>query len=340
MPEDELTEISDSFDQMLRSGLMAAALITEQAARRGGERSAAAAQATEHRAAAEQDRAAAELDRMRAELRHVQQDSWWEHADPARMARLWEQADRHSAEHPDFAAARDRMREQMQARYGIDPTSVRPDGRNLDGALQAVIGDERAANPRPVPAKQHGSIQYDSSEKLHAGRVHPRIGEALPERKDAIRGRLENDLPITMGQRPEFSAGLKHGYRAHLYGTDSDLDDCLERLWPDIAAGYTPAAITADGNARPGRLQVGTDATGTGVFEAKRLVAGKLANGPWSIHQEYLAGGVDAARTREADLRGYARRVAGQDPDIDAPSGSSGPTSPRPDPPNSRPSRP
>jgi hypothetical protein len=136
--------MDEEINALFRTAITVAALLAEQIARRVQEQARQAEALAEQQRAEYQARIDAERAAMRAQLQPVLDDNWWRRVTPERIGTAYESA-RGWAEHDDLArAVADRIRDEVQQRYGIgidalarDATVVRTDleiaaTRNLD----------------------------------------------------------------------------------------------------------------------------------------------------------------------------------------------------------------
>lgn len=183
MSDDELTEIHDGFEQTLRTMLMAASKVRERVA----ERRAEAAQQQQRHASQAEDAATrgytVHQSALAAELAPVHRDDWWQQASPTRIARLWELSDRFADGHPEAAAARNQLREQMQHRYNIDPERVRADNRDLTTAIRALADDDKQAARESA---HRTSSEHPSAEDTQAVRETAHTTPDAPSSEDSI----------------------------------------------------------------------------------------------------------------------------------------------------------
>lgn len=148
---DEPDRIDEALVGTLRVGLTVAGQLGERAlrAREQGARDTQARSEQETRvpqARLDSERAAA-----RAALAPIARDEWWQHAQPEQIAQAWETAAAWRTLDPDARHAGDRIRDELQRRYGIDTHDLRADPAAVRAALEQAertrgqSDDERAA---------------------------------------------------------------------------------------------------------------------------------------------------------------------------------------------------
>ena len=134
--------ISEVFDDALRFGLTAAGRIAEIRIRQREQQLRDAQARSEHaerqlRARLDGERAAA-----RAELSPIYHEQWWEHAQPAQIARAWQTANQWRELDPDARRAAEHIRGQLRDRYDINVDQL------ADASLQADAEPRRAQAAR------------------------------------------------------------------------------------------------------------------------------------------------------------------------------------------------
>jgi hypothetical protein len=185
----EADGMDDAIDGAMRTGLMVAGRIGEQLARMREEDQRNMAAAEEHRARQLQERFDVQRAAARAQLAPATRDDWWDKATPAMIERVHETATAWKAYDPEAALASERIREQVQARYGIDVNNTGADDGSVSAGLaraqQARLGENErtkasgarndeavagvavaGANRQDVAAqKAQAEPAYDSSER-------------------------------------------------------------------------------------------------------------------------------------------------------------------------------
>jgi hypothetical protein len=131
----EADGMEDAVDGAMRTGLMVAARIGEQLARMREEEQRNIAAAEAHRARQLQERFDAQRAAARAQLAPVARDDWWNKATPDMIENVQETATAWKAYDPEAAQAAVTIREQVQARYGIDVNNTGADEASVSAAL-------------------------------------------------------------------------------------------------------------------------------------------------------------------------------------------------------------
>jgi hypothetical protein len=131
----EADGMDDAVDGAMRTGLMVASRVGEQLARMREEEQRTIAAAEERRARQLQERVDAQRAAARAQLAPVAREDWWDKATPEMIERVHETATAWKAYDPEAAQASERIREQVQARYGIDVNNTGADEGSVSEAL-------------------------------------------------------------------------------------------------------------------------------------------------------------------------------------------------------------
>jgi colicin import membrane protein len=163
MSEDD--GMDDAVDGAMRTGLMVASRIGEQLARMREEEQRAIATAEEHRARQLQERFDAQCATARAQLAPVGREDWWDKATPEMIERVHETATAWKAYDPEAARAAEKIREQVQARYGIDVNNTGADEASVSEALT------RAQHARLEAENERTKVSAARSGEAVAGAV-------------------------------------------------------------------------------------------------------------------------------------------------------------------------
>ena len=87
-----------------------------------------------------------------AALDPVRQNGWWDRASPAHVADAWQTAHAWRAHDPRADAAAQRIREQVQRRYGVDVDQLQADRTTVTGAVAERAPNEAQAQETPACA--------------------------------------------------------------------------------------------------------------------------------------------------------------------------------------------
>jgi colicin import membrane protein len=186
----EADGMDEAVDSAMRTGLMVASRIGEQLARMREEEQRNIAAAEEQRARQLQERFDAQRAAARAQLAPTARDDWWDKVTPEMIERAHETATAWKAFDPEAAQASEHIRDQVQARYGIDLNNTGADEASVSAALtraqqarseaetertkaSAARSDEIVAGATVAGAnrqdsaarKAQGEPAYDSSER-------------------------------------------------------------------------------------------------------------------------------------------------------------------------------
>jgi hypothetical protein len=113
-------EIGQDLERTLRTAITAAAQLLEQLFRRQRDKARAVAQANRERAAELEREMVAQREVARATYSRVNDERWWQSAEPAEVAQVWATAEAWREFDARAGAVADHLREQIQARWGID----------------------------------------------------------------------------------------------------------------------------------------------------------------------------------------------------------------------------
>jgi hypothetical protein len=146
---EESDGIEEAIEGQLRVVVTAAGQVAERMVRmreedrrRAASRHAAQARELESRFDA-QRRAA------RAELASVHQPDWWDRAGPGEIGHAWQVARAWASEDPEAVRAEQRIRAELQGRYGVDVDATGPDAATMRAALdQARLDRDQAGQER------------------------------------------------------------------------------------------------------------------------------------------------------------------------------------------------
>ncbi len=170
--------VEEAFDGGLRTGLAVASRLAEQAGRIREESARRAEAGSMQQAREYQARFDAERLVARAELAPVHEASWWDRAGAKDISRAYETATVWSSNDEDARRASDRLREEVQARYGIDVANPGGDPATVRDALARAEADRRHAD---VERNRAAEEQAEAHRLLeHADRV-----DAQAEREHA-----------------------------------------------------------------------------------------------------------------------------------------------------------
>lgn len=237
----EADGIDDAVEGAMRTGLMVAGRIGEQLARMREEEERNFAAAEEHRARQLQERFDAQRAAARAQLAPVTRGDWWDKATPEMIERAHQTAAAWKGYDSEAAQAAEQIRDQVQARYGIDVNNTGADEASVAEALtraqqarseaetertkasaartdETVTGAAVAAANREDRAAQTAQAEpaYDSAERRQ------QLAESLEGKADreAVNSRLLADkhqgTPATaaVAQKPSLAKTSKTARQA------------------------------------------------------------------------------------------------------------------------------
>ena len=149
---DEPDGVDDAIRDRMRVALTVAARGAE-ALSRAAERAARDRQAsTEQQARGLRQQFDAQRTAAVAALDPVRQDGWWDRASPAHVADAWQTAHAWRAHDPRADAAAQRIRDQVQRRYGVDVDQLQADRTAVVGAVAQRSDSRSQAQEAPSRA--------------------------------------------------------------------------------------------------------------------------------------------------------------------------------------------
>lgn len=207
--------IEEAFDGALRTSIAVASRVAErlmrmreEAARRA--EAASVQQAREYQARLEAERAVA-----RAELAPVHEASWWDRAGTEDIARAYETATVWSVDDEEARRAGDRIREEMQARYGVDVGSPGADPTAVRDALAMADGERDLASAERTRAVEE---QAEAQQLLERAE---RVDERAEQEHREVIPTLEADELCESAAREWDSSERREAHAAELEGKAS-----------------------------------------------------------------------------------------------------------------------
>lgn len=164
--------IEEAFEGALRTSLAVAGRLGEQLARMREEALRRAEARSLQEARELQARFDAERTAARAELAPVHEASWWDRARTEDVSRAYETAATWSTHDGEARRASERIREEVQARYGIDVNDTGADPAAVREALARVEADRNLADSERSRADEERAEAARLLE--HADRVDAR----------------------------------------------------------------------------------------------------------------------------------------------------------------------
>ena len=195
----EADGMDEAVDGAMRTGLMVAARIGEQLARMREEEQRNIAAAEEQRARQLQERFDAQRAAARAQLAPTARDDWWDKATPGMIEQAHQTATAWTAYDPEAAQAAEYIRDQVQARYGIDVNNPGADEASVSAALsraqQARTDAEnertKASAARTDEAVAGVAVAGANRQDKAAQKAQDEPGYDSPERRQLLAESLE-----------------------------------------------------------------------------------------------------------------------------------------------------
>lgn len=195
----EADGMEDAVDAALRTGLMVAGRIGEQLARLREEDQRTIAAAEEHRARELQERFDARRAAARAQLAPTARDDWWDKTTPEMIERAHQTATAWKTYDPEAAQASEHIRDEVQARYGIDVNNTGADEASIAAALaraqetraQAEKEQAKASATRTHDAVASAATAGANRQDNAAHKAQPAPAYDSPERRQQLAESLE-----------------------------------------------------------------------------------------------------------------------------------------------------
>ncbi|KUM37450.1 hypothetical protein [Arthrobacter sp. EPSL27] len=195
----EADGMDEAVDGAMRTGLMVAARIGEQLARMREEEQRNIAAAEEQRARQLQERFDAQRAAARAQLAPTARDDWWDKATPGMIEQAHQTATAWKAYDPEAAKASEHIRDQVQARYGIDVNNTGAEEASVSAALtraqqarsEAENERTKASAARTDEAVAAVAVAGANRQDTAAQKAQEQPGYDSPERRQQLAESLE-----------------------------------------------------------------------------------------------------------------------------------------------------
>ncbi|PVZ52348.1 hypothetical protein [Arthrobacter sp. H-02-3] len=238
--------IDDVLDGGLRQSLIIASRVAETLARRGQESQRQIehqdAQAT-HEARA---RVAAERSAAHGALAPVAKDQWWDKAQPRDIATAHAMAEGWKDNDPAALVASERIRTEVQRRYGIDTRDVGTDAAYLESGIETVSAEQTRRAAVAEHRKRMELIAAAQAEELRA-----KARTLAPEME-------RHQVPVEYLNSPALAEALQSAHdattpaaieaaetavkeRLYLIGKDGVNGPTIEKLREETAANFNGA---------------------------------------------------------------------------------------------------
>ena len=267
----------------------------------------------------------AERSAARAVLSPVHKDQWWDKAQPADIATVYAVAEGWKDHDPIALAAAEKIRTEVQTRYGIDTHDLGGDPAALQTGVQGAVAEKakQDAQAQAEDEKRKSEADHEKSMQLIAAAR----AEELRAQATKLAPQMErHQVPAEYLANPELAQALE---RAHSAKTPKALEAAdtavKERLYligkdgingPDIdqLRAETTANINGAGEkhfADPGFVQAAKD-----MHEAKLLAEAGFTGDKWSTQeQRYERAEKELFARIEGVGREIENRVTGNDSD-------------------------
>lgn len=315
--------IDDVVDGGLRQSLMIASRIAETLARHRQE----AQRQQEHhdtQAAHEaQARLAAERSAARAALAPVENDQWWDKAQPSDIATAYAVAEAWKEHDPAALAASEKIRQEVLTRYGIDTRDVGSDAAYLESGIH-TIATERArqeALARSQEESRKAAAEHDKAMQLlaaaRAEELRAQAAKFAPEME-------RHQVPVEYLANPELIHALQRAHNAKTPKAaevaDGEIKERMFLISKDGINGPTIDQLRAETTANVNGA--GEDHFKDPAFvdaakklhEARLLAEGGFTGDPWSTQEQRYERAEKELFDRIEDLgRDIEKQVTGTD---------------------------
>ncbi|MFG1913058.1 hypothetical protein [Kribbella sp. NPDC048928] len=171
--------ITEEFTAIVQLSVAQASLVVEEIMRRLERRARVLEAEASVRRAEFQRRHDAEIAAMRAQVQPVMREDWWRRASPERIGATYELAAGFEPFDRVAAAAAERMREEVQQRWGVDIAAVARDARRAETLRASAAGK---AVDEMTPDERH--VSYLDAQRFLAEadpELHEQLGQRLVE---------------------------------------------------------------------------------------------------------------------------------------------------------------
>ena len=287
--------MEDVIEGGLRQSLLIASRIAETIARRRQETQRQQEQQDTQATREAADRLAAERSAARAVLSPVHKDQWWDKAQPADIAAVYAVAEGWKDHDPIALAAAEKIRTEVQARYGIDTHNLGGDPAALQAGLQGAVAEK---------AKQDGQVKAEEEERNSEVEHEKAIQLIAAARAEELRAQAiklapqmeRHQVPAEYLANPELAQALERSQNAKtpkaLEAADTAVKERLYLIGKDGITGpdidqlrdETDANSNGAGDkhfADPAFVQAAKD-----MHEAKLLAEAGFTGDKWSTQEQ------------------------------------------------------
>lgn len=237
-----MAEEPDGIEEAVEGGLRVALTVAGRAGEdlaRRRERAARQAEAASAQEARElHARLEAERSAARASLAPVHQDEWWATADRDQIVAAYETAHGWAGTDPDAARAADRIRTEIQERYGVDALDPQADP---EAVAQAMAAREQATEQTHLSVRDRERGRAEDAE----------AATILTHDPDA---RQEADATLDEADRLYDSAERREDLAASLDGV-VDVETAKARVTADLSQATPPNEAVAHAPQRAARAR-------------------------------------------------------------------------------------
>lgn len=275
--------MDDLLDGGLRQSLMIASRIAETLARHRQEAQRQQEQQDTQAAHEAQTRLAAERSAAHAALVPVENDQWWDKAQPRDIATAYTVAESWKEHDPTALAASERIREEVLTRYGIDTHDVGPDAEYLESGVHTIATEKarQEALDRSQEQARKAAAEHEKAMQLlaaaQAEELRTQAAKLAPEME-------RHQVPVEYLANPELAQALQRAHNAK-----------------------TPKALeSADGAIKERLFLIGKDGVNGADIDQLREETTANVNGAGEAHfkRPRLCGGCQEPARGETDAWG------------------------------------
>lgn len=209
--------IEEALEGIIRTAVMTGSQLGVQLARRREQQLQEQQVRDRHQAKLMADRLEAERRTALASLAQVHRSEWWDHANPQRIGQTLATATAWAAEDPAAAQAEQRIREEIQARFGVDADTLTAKARAEQAqarAEQAARDVELRFSVRTFQNEADGSERRSKEYALDRIERTPAATPATPAHLEDIWNWIGTDFDVDQAIMDKFPALFSEDQRA------------------------------------------------------------------------------------------------------------------------------
>lgn len=319
----EADGMEDVVEGGLRQSLLIASRIAETIARRRQEDQRQQEQQDTEAAREAATRFAGERSAARAVLSPVQKNQWWDKAQPADVATVYAVAEGWKGHDPIALAAAEKIRTEVQTRYGIDTHDLGGDPAALQTGVQGAVAEKakQDALAEGEDDKRKGEVEHEKSMQLIAAAR----AEELRAQAIKLAPQMErHQVPAEYLANPELAQALERSQNAKTPKALEAADTAVkERMYligkdgingPDIDQLRKETSANVNGAGEEHFKDPAFVDAAKNLHEARLLAEGGFKGDKWSTQeQRYERAEKELFARMEGVGREIENRVIGND---------------------------